>query len=215
MVNNAAAQVTDAVSTLEGGATSIAATVQYVATQAAQSCESIEATVTAIYDAVDNMPPELETLLNTLSEQGSISYNGSSLTATLYISEAQANDLLDILIEGAGYNPDSARLDTQADGSIAVILTDITGDYPGTLMLIYQVGVSDTGTVTYALVSATLNGTSIPLERLPDELTQPIDLAIYATLIQPMLGTDTIYYVESIVVSEDGILLGVTIPIPQ
>ena len=215
MADNAAARVTDAVSTMQDGATDIAATVAYVATQAAQSRESIEATVTAIYNAIDTMPPELEALLNTLADQGSISYNGESLTATLYISEAQANDLLDILIEGAGYDPDSARLDTQADGTIAVILTDITGEYPGTLVLTYQVGVSPDGTVTYTLVSATLNGTPIPLERLPDELTQPISLAIYATLIQPMLGTDTVYHVQSIVVSDDGVLLVVDVPVPQ
>lgn len=194
-------------------ATEVAATAQYLATTVDQSTESIQATVTAISAELGSLPVDLESLLTYFSGQGSISYENGALTVTMFVTEAQANDLLDLLVQVAGYDPDAVSLNTTAAGTIEVTLVDVSTDLTGTVMMTYSVAVVD-GAVSVQLVSVTLNGRAVPVEMISDDLLSAIQLGVTGATVQPMLNVpQTGYTVETLNVTDDGILLSVMVQI--
>ena len=208
---NLQATVEAAGNTLQSQAENYSATIESIA---GQSAELIAATVTAISAQIGDSSDELEALLSTLTGQGSVRYDAGTLTATAFISEAQINALLDVVIEAAGYEPNAASVDTKADGTLDVILVDISGDLSGTLVITYQFSLTD-GTVTATLVGVTLNGRPIPAESLPDDLVSAVELAVNAAAVQPLLNAAVAYTVNTLAVSENGILLGVSVTVAE
>jgi NAD(P)-dependent dehydrogenase (short-subunit alcohol dehydrogenase family) len=216
------AQSASAIATAQAGvntanelAAGLAATAQYLATTVSQSPQSIQATVTALSADLGALSTELEALLTYFAELGSISYDNGVMTATVFISEAQANLLLDVLVEAAGYDPGAASLNTTAEGTIEVVLVDVSTQFSGTLVMTYRLGAAN-GAVTYELVSATLNGQAIPLAMLPYDLVSAVDLSVNAAAVQLMLSVPEVgYSIETLHVTDDGILLSVAVLVEQ
>lgn len=210
------AAVEGALGDTSGLATHIAATAQYMVDTLNQQLGDIQATTTAIsatvQAALSSLPPEVSELLGYLAEQTSVTYDSAMqmLTVTSYITEQQANDLLDIVVEAAGYNPDAASLDTRADGTIQVTLIDITGELPGTVVLTYTITVVE-GRITATLTAATWNGANIPLERIPADLQSAVQLGILGSAMDTAVNIPAdipfVYTVQSVSVSDAGILV--------
>ncbi|MBZ0300824.1 MAG: hypothetical protein K8J31_13825 [Anaerolineae bacterium] len=196
--------------------TQIAATIQAVATTLSQQAGDIQSTAAAISATVqaslESLPPELAELLGYLAQQTSVEFDPDTklLTLTSYITEQQANDLQDIVVEAAGYNPEAVSLDTRADGTIQVSLVDVSGTLPGTMVLTYQVVVVD-GRVTATLTGVTLNGAAVPVERVPEDLRSAVELGVIGAALQTAVNVPAAipftYTIQSVTVSEEGILV--------
>jgi hypothetical protein len=202
--------------TLEAGLPAIQATAEYVATAINQQVGDIEATVTAISTTVQaalgNLPEEVSELLGYLAEQTSLSYDSETklLTVTSYVTEEQANEVQDLVIEAAGYDPDAVSLDTRDDGTIVVTMIDVSGELPGIVVLTYQITVVD-GHVTATLTGVTINGVSVPAERIPDDLQSAVQLGMLGSAMQTAVNVPAdvpfVYTVQSVNVSDAGILI--------
>lgn len=207
------ATVQAGVGSISALATEVAATAQYLATTVDQSAESVQATVTAISSNLGSVSAELEALLSYFGEQGSISYENGTLTVTMFITEAQANDLLDVLVQAAGYDPEAMFIDTRADGTVQVILVDASADLNGTVVMTYSVAVVE-GAVSVQLVSVTLNGRAVPVEMISDDLLSAIQLGVTGAAVQPMLNVpQTGYTIETLSITHEGILLSVQVQV--
>lgn len=188
-------------------ATTLLATAEYLATTVNQDPESIQATVTAISGQLDVSSEETDELLTYFTEEGSVSFDDGVLTVTAFVSEEEANALLDVVVGAAGYDPDSVWLDTTAQGTIVVTAVDVSTEVSGTIVMTYRLYAVD-GSVLAELVSVTLDGQSIPTEMVEDQLMSAVDLGVNASAVEPMLGmTDASYSVESLEVTDEGILL--------
>ena len=213
-------QATRAMATTRAGAdgvsvlaTEVAATAQYLATTVNQGAESIQATVTALSTELRSVSAEFETLLNYFAEQGGIGYENGALTAAMFVSEAQANTILDLLVEATGYDPDMASLNITAMGTIEVMLEDVATGFSGTLMMTYRLAVVN-GAVTIELISVTLNGRTVPVTMLPGDVVSAVELAVDGAAVQPMLSVPQVdYSMQSLHVTDDGILLSFTVAI--
>jgi hypothetical protein len=199
----------DIQATVQAEKDALASTIQALSNQ---SSDLLAATVTAISAQMGDTSAELEALLSTLSGQGSVNFDGDMLTATAFISEAQVNALLDVLVEASGYDPNAASVDTRADGTVDVILVDLSGELSGTLVLTYELSVVDSA-VSVELVSVTLNGRLVPMDMLPDDLVAAIELAVNAAAVEPMLSAAVAYSIDTLAVTDEGILLGVSVAV--
>lgn len=215
--------IEDALGQAGGEVADLAATVQYMGTAVNQSAGSIQATVTALsataQAAFNDLPEDLAALLQYLAEQASIQYDveTGTLHVTSYVTEAQANALLDVLIEAAEYDPEAASLDLHADGRVDVVLVDASAGLSGTAVLTYEITVVD-GRLNATLIEVTVNGRGVPVDSVPDDLRSAAQLAIAGAAQQVFinLGDWTVSYtVQSAVVSEDSILLTAAIALEQ
>ena len=217
-VNAAGNRADDLAATVEAGmdtalaeATRVVATAQYLATLVHQSPDSIQATVAALGSDLAGLSDELETQLTYFAELGSVSYENGVMTATMFVSEEQANLLLDVLVEAAGYDPDAVSLNTISDDTIEVTLVDVSAGFSGTLVMTYRVTAVN-GAVSIELVSVAWNGQSVPVSMLPDELVSAVELAVNAAAVQPMLSVPEVgYSIETLHVTDEGILLSVAV----
>jgi hypothetical protein len=208
-----------AAESLRNQATSVAATLQYVATVVNQEVAAAQATVTALTGILqaqlNTLPTELTELLSYLAEQASLSYDpaAGTLSVTALVTEQQANDLMDLVVLAAGYDPDAVSLNTKADGTIDVMLVDVSGELSGTIVMTYRLTVVN-GAVMVELVSVTLNGQSVPLALLPEALVSAVQLGVNAAAVQPMLNTPPVgYTVQTLDITEDGMLLAVVVSV--
>lgn len=202
--------------TIEASLPGLQATAQYVATTIHQQVGDIEATVTTISATVQaalaELPEEVAALITALAQQASLSYDPNTrlLTVTSFVTEAQANEVQDIVVEAAGYNPDAVSLDTRADGTIVVTMIDVSGELPGTILLTYQITIVD-GHVTATLSNVTINGVSVPKERIPEALLSAVQLGVLGSAMQTALNIPAdmpfVYTVQSVDVSDAGILI--------
>lgn len=213
--------------TLEAEVTNIAATAQYVVdTVAQQGAAAIQATATALaLDIANNigaqlaaLPVEVAQLVEYFLQNSSVDYvvDGNTLTVTSFVSEADANMLLDILVQAAGYDPDAVLLDATAEGTIQVIMVDASGQIPGTLVMTYRLAAVN-GVVEAELVSVTLNGNALPLEQVPAELVSAVDLGVMAAAMQTMVGVPVPadYAVQTLSITADGVLITFSIAVTQ
>lgn len=210
------ARATDAVSTAQARATTITDDMQVRATNAAATVQSfvdqgqanLQATVTAVVDEwedyVDSLPDEAIALIDYYIENSSIEYNPDSntLDVTTYVSEATANEIIDPLVAAAGYDPDSVTLDT-VPGQIHMILTQDSTE----LTLIYELVAID-GTVEAVLVGALLNGSPLPLEAVPEQVTTISQTGVFATYadLNNLPYADYSVYVNTIDITDAGAL---------
>lgn len=202
--------------TLEAGLPGLQATAQYVTTAVHQQVGDIQATVTAISATIQavlaELPEDVQALLTALAQQASLSYdpNTKLLTVTSFVTEAQANEVQDIVVEAAGYNPDAVALDTRDDGTIVVTMIDVSSELPGTMLLTYQITIVD-GHVTATLTNVTINGVNVPKERIPEALLSAVQLGVLGSAMQTALNIPAevpfVYTVQSVDVSDPGILI--------
>jgi hypothetical protein len=201
----------DIETTLQAEAASLASTIEALS---GQSRDSLGATVTAISAQIGNSSAELEALLSSLTGQGSVNFDGDMLTATVFMSEAQINALLDVLVESAGYDPNAASVDTQADGTVDVILVDLSSQLSGTLALTYELTLAD-GAVTVSLLSVSFKGRNLPADMLPEDLLAAVGLAVNAAAVEPMLSAAVAYNIDTLAVTDEGIMLGVSVAVVE
>jgi hypothetical protein len=218
-VNATVEAVQDTVDTVEMRATEIAATVQYVATTINQQGAALQATATAISVEIQTrlnaLPPEVTALLESLYAQASITYDreANTLTVTSLVTEPQANELLDLLVEASGYNPEAVTLDLQADATVHTILVDVDAQLPGTLILIYQPVVVE-GRVNLNLIGVTLNGNLVPLEIVPENLLSAVQLGIVGAAQQSALNVPASgfgYTIDALSITADHFIVTYTI----
>jgi hypothetical protein len=202
--------------TLEAGLPAFEATAQYVATAISQQVGDIEATVTAIsatiQAALAELPEDVQALLSNLAQQASLSYDPATklLTVTSFITEAQANEVQDLVVEAAGYNPQAVSLDTRDDGTIIVTMMNVSDDLSGMVLLTYNISVVN-GRVTATLTNVTINGANVPTERIPEDLQSAVQLGILGSAMQTAVSVPAevpfVYTVDSATVSDTGILI--------
>ena len=202
--------------TIEASLPSIQATAEYVATTINQQVGGIEATVTAISATVQaalaELPEEVSELLTALAQQASISYDPATklLTVTSFVTEAQANEVQDLVVEAAGYNLEAVWLDTRDDGTIVVTMIGVSGELPGTVLLTYQITIVDRH-VTATLTNVTINGANVPTERIPADLQSAVQLGVLGSAMQTAMNIPAevpfVYTAQSVNVSDTGILI--------
>ncbi len=215
----AQADVESVVGEIEARATEVAATVQYIATTLNQQGAALQATATAISLQIEaqlnTLPPGLLALLESLYTQAIITYDQATnaLTVTSLVTEPQANELIDILVEAAGYDPAAITLDLQADRTVQIVLVDVTAQLAGTLVLTYEPTLID-GRVNLTLVGVTLNDNSIRLDQVPADLQSAVQLGVVGAAQQTALNVPAAgygYTIDSLSVTADHFILTYTI----
>ncbi|NWG16185.1 MAG: hypothetical protein HXY41_06075 [Chloroflexi bacterium] len=210
--------VTAAWMTSQARLTDVAATMSSFSALAAQGAANLRATGTAIVAslqaALAALPPELAELVTYLADQSSLVYDPTTQTldATTFVSEAQANLLLDTVLLAVGYNPDAAGLET-FPGYVVVTLVDASAQLPGTVELTYTLAAEE-GRATATLISVTINGRDVPADQLPDDLLAALEMALAGAATQTMLNAQAMhpaYTVDAVDVSDEGFLVAYTI----
>ncbi len=199
------------------------ATAQAAATGIALDVDSIRATATTIVGTVQAvyaaLPAEVQVIVDYLLQNSSVVYDPvtNSLLVTSYVDEMVVNELVDVVVQAAGYNPDAVLVDVTPLG-INIILIDASSQLPGAVVLTYQPVVVD-GRVSMVLVSASINGIPVPVEQLPADLLQGIELALTGATLQTALGLPypVSYVVNSVSLGDSGLVLTFTVllaPVP-
>lgn len=222
-VQAASTEINQGVANVQATVTAIAATAQYLATTVNQSADAAQATVTAISATIEAwttaLPEAVQALLPYLSAQGSVVYdaNNNQLIVTGLITEEQSNILIDVVVEAAGYNPDNANLDYTADGLVIISLTDVSGELPGTITLIYRLTIVD-GRIVPVAESISYNGRELPQDQLPAELLNALQVGVNAAALQNVItwpGAPFSYTVMAAHVSANSLTLIYHIPLYQ
>lgn len=209
----AQARATTASENFEVRATDAAATVSAIELQVTQSVENAQATVTAIAQEweqyVDSLPEEAVEIIESYVDNSDIEYNSedNTLSVTTFVSEARANESLDLVAAQAGYNPDDYTLDA-VPGQLWLYVTQSDVE----VILIYEIVVID-GDAEAVLVAAQLNGQPLPLEAVPDQVktisSDSIALGYLSTTGIPYDDYDV--YVNSVDITDAGILIDMTV----
>ncbi|NDJ59610.1 MAG: hypothetical protein GYB67_00715 [Chloroflexi bacterium] len=203
--------------TAQAAATAAIATAQ---TFADQNAESIQLTATALFgevtSALGQIPEELLLLVEELAARGNVVYDpaANQLVITVFIEEAQVNTLLDSLASTAGYSAETIEADMQP-GQVVVTWVDESGVAPITFTLTYQLVVRD-GQLSVVLVDVRVNSAPVRTDEVPGDLLATIEESLIATTLESVAVLASAGYalnVDSAVVTADGILLTVAVPL--
>lgn len=204
--------------TVQAGATNIAATVQYVSTSVNLDLQTLGGTATAIagdWQAfLGSLAPEVAAALEALIANNSVVYDAAtqSLVITAYFDEASVNTLLDASMAAAGYDPETVSVNiTSTDVQVMIV------EGQTTTVFIYQVSAVE-GEVVWTLVAVTVNGRSVPLDSLPEDVQADVatglDTALISAELAATLATlNEFYAVETVTLTETGAVVVVSVPL--
>lgn len=185
----------------------IAATGEFLATQAQEFAPGVYSTTTALptqvpgldFDDLAQFTPEQQHLISTFMQYGSISYDETAQTVTMYaqFSETAVNAVLDEVVANAGYDPNNVSADL-IDGGAVVTFYSVDpqqSGQDGTLVVTLAMEARD-GRVQVEILSATFQGRPIPVALLDTaELADKLNAA-FST------GTELDYTINSLVITD-------------
>lgn len=205
--------------------TEIAATTQAIATHITQSAESIEMTATAITTQLQDLGDEIAQQIEILSEyfiiNGSATYDPDTgeLTLIAVLDEAPINAAIEMALTTSGYD-NAVTVDFDgASSTIIVTVEDVelSNGRTATVALSYQPVITDDG-VTLVLVGITVNGLSVPIDAVDEDIVQIVSDAMASASgdLNAMVETtayegDYPYTVDLILISDDTMTIVMTV----
>ncbi len=198
----------------------IAATGEFLATQAQEYAPGVYSTTTALpthvpgfdFEDLAQFSPEQQQLIVTFMEYGGISYDESTQTITMFarFSETAVNAVLDEVVASAGYDPNSVSADLVAGGAVVTFYNAQQNGQTGTLMVTLEIYAQD-GQVQVEILAATFQGRTIPAARL-DSLTTELSTTLAEKLSASFTaGTELDYTIESLTLTETNAEVSVSI----
>jgi hypothetical protein len=193
--------------TAQARATEVYATVQYVSTQLPAQVDVIQATAAAaiaqLQADIANLSEDAPLLAAAMAAEGSVTYDPATntLTGDRVVTEATTNLYADTAAQSQGIDPNSVYVNYVTGASI-VSFTDAGSG--ATVALTYTVEVSG-GTVTPVLVSATINGVSVPTSSVPSAWESASFEAFYSAILSATsdLPVDAEVLVDEVTFTED------------
>lgn len=172
-------------------ANAILSTVQAVSTTAALDNDDRLATAAAVQAQLPERlqaltRDELETFLDGLSENGSLTVDQTTQTiaVTYNIQEPAANAALDAALQTAGYEASAASVDFIAEGALVTIEdAQITESIGGRVLVLIAISAAD-GRLVVSPVFVTVNDEPVPQDvtnRIAETIAQSIDDALNTT----------------------------------
>lgn len=151
--------------TLQAAQASLQSTLQAVQSE-------IPLTIAAIQTQVHQVLEQMPTL-----EAVEVVRQGSQLHVTVTIEEGQIAEVLNAVVQAAGYSV-SVSVDLMPDGAV-ITVNNITleNGMTGTLQLEYALAYTD-GKYSFELVSVTLNNTTIPPEMVEDNIAAGVEVVL-------------------------------------
>lgn len=189
----------------------IAATGEFLATQAQEFAPGVYSTTTALptkvpgldFDDLAQFTPEQQHLISTFMQYGGISYDETAQTVTMYahFSETAVNAVLDEVVANAGYDPNNVSADL-IDGGAVVTFYHVDpqqNGQAGTLVVTLTMEALD-GRVQVEILSATFQGHPIPAALLNTaELSTTLADKLNAAF---STGTELDYTINSLIITD-------------
>ncbi|MBZ0310559.1 MAG: hypothetical protein K8I82_31160 [Anaerolineae bacterium] len=198
----------------------IAATGEFLATQAQEYAPGVYSTTTALptqvpgfdFEDLARFSPEQQQLIVTFMEYGGISYDETTQTITMFarFSETAVNAVLDEAVASAGYDPNSVSADLVEGGTVITFYNTQQKGQTGTLMVTLEIEAQE-GRVQVEILAATFQGQTIPLARL-DRLTTELSTTFADRLSASFTAnTELDYTIESLTLTETSAEVSVSI----